>query len=119
MMARSTAAIAGLRGGMLGAGLLLSTLLVAQAQKPAAGPGAAPASPAPAAKPMDTGESLGFMGKSLWFEVRRRLNLTTAEEEKKHKEETKQVKLKVGGFQVERSAVEEPKPAPLPKPAQR
>jgi hypothetical protein len=119
MMASSIAALAGLRGSVLGAGLLLSTLLVAQAQKPAAGSGAVPAAPAPAAKPMDTGESLGFMGKSLWFEVRRRLNLTTAEEEKKHKEETKQVKLKVGGFQVERSAEAEPKPAPPPKPAQR
>jgi len=59
---------------------------------------------------MDTGESLGFMGKSLWFEVRRRLNLTTEAEEKKHKEETRQVKLKVGGLRVEKGA-EEPAPA--------
>lgn len=80
------------------------------AQTPAAGAPPKPASTAkpatepPPTKTMDTGESIGFMGKSLWFEVRRRLNLTTEEEEKKHKEETKQVKMKVGGLRVEKSA---------------
>jgi len=64
----------------------------------------------PPTKSLDTGESLGFMGKSLWFEVRRRLNLTTEAEEKKHKEETKEVKLKVGGLRVEKSAEVPPDP---------
>lgn len=63
-------------------------------------------------KAMGTGESLGFMGRSLWFEMRRRLNLTTEEEEAQHKAETRQVKLKVGGIGVSREAVPEKEPVP-------
>ncbi|HRD53592.1 MAG TPA: hypothetical protein PKY96_13180 [Flavobacteriales bacterium] len=81
-----------------------------QANKPETNPKAAATDSR--AKTMDTGESLGFMGKSLWFEVRRRLNLTTEEEENKHKAEARQVKLKVGSFQVSREAASDPETAP-------
>jgi hypothetical protein len=53
----------------------------------------------------NTGESLLFLGKKLWFETRKRLNLATEEELKAEavKEgEDKKVKLRLGGFEVEK-----------------
>jgi hypothetical protein len=54
---------------------------------------------------MDTGESLGFMGRKLWFEVRKRLNLTSTEEEEAQKKAEQQVRLKVGSIQVKSTSV--------------
>lgn len=51
---------------------------------------------------LDAGESLIFMGKKLWFETRKRLNLTTEEEVKQQVAEEKRVKLRVGGFKIEK-----------------
>jgi len=53
---------------------------------------------------LDTGESLSFMGKKLWFEMRRRLNLTTAQEEADQKAAERAVRLKVGSVKVQQSA---------------
>jgi len=93
--------------------LQVSAQTSAQPSKAVPNPKAIPASSP--AKSMDTGESLGFMGKSLWFEVRRRLNLTTEEEEKKHKEEAKELKLKVGGLRITREAAGATPAEPAPK----
>ncbi|MFZ1693992.1 MAG: hypothetical protein WAT74_12400 [Flavobacteriales bacterium] len=98
---------------ILGGTLQVSAQTSAQPSKAEPNPKATPASSP--AKSMDTGESLGFMGKSLWFEVRRRLNLTTEEEEKKHKEEAKELKLKVGGLRITRDAPSATPAEPAPK----
>lgn len=59
-------------------------------------------------KTMDTGESIGFMGRKLWFEVRRRMNLTTEQEEAQQRAAEKAYRLKVGGIRMEKN--EEPPP---------
>lgn len=84
--------------------LLCSVSLMAQepAQKPPA-----PKAPTPAATTTETsstGESLLFLGKKLWFETRKRLNLATEEElkaEADQEAEDRKVKLKLGKFEVE------------------
>lgn len=58
----------------------------------------------PATQELDTGESLTYMGRKLWFEMKRRLNLTTEEEEKAQKAEERNVRLKLGGIQVQGTA---------------
>ncbi|MBK9175731.1 MAG: hypothetical protein IPM46_05210 [Flavobacteriales bacterium] len=58
----------------------------------------------PPVKTLDTGESIGFMGRKLWFEVRRRMNLTTEQEEAQHRAAEKSYRLKVGGLRVESGA---------------
>ncbi|MBL7982747.1 MAG: hypothetical protein JNL52_13175 [Flavobacteriales bacterium] len=101
---------------------LLRTLVVATALLLAAGVKAqtpTPAPPAPKTQPapvspkmetppstqeLDTGESLTYMGRKLWFEMKRRLNLTTEEEEKAQKAEERNVRLKLGGIQVQGTA---------------
>lgn len=56
------------------------------------------------------------MACAIWSEMLGRLNLTTEEEEAKHKAETRQVKLKVGSFQVSREAAPGKEAAPIGKP---
>lgn len=52
-------------------------------------------------KDLDTGDSIIYLGKKLWFEMRKRLNLTDAAEEQARKQEDAQVRLKVGGVKVD------------------
>lgn len=78
----------------------------ATAQKPAA-----VVTPVPAAtklngsntQELDTGESLAFLGRKLWFEVKRRMNLTTEEEETQQRGSDKAVRLNVGSISVKSS----------------
>mgnify|MGYP001340298802 CR=1 FL=1 len=58
---------------------------------------------------LDTGESLTFLGKKLWFEVRKRLNLTSESEEAAQKTAEKQVRLKVGSIGLESSSTAPPR----------
>jgi hypothetical protein len=52
---------------------------------------------------LDTDESLKYMGGLLLFEVKKRLNLTTREEElEAMTEKKKKVRLSIGGIVVER-----------------
>jgi hypothetical protein len=91
---------------------LLFAVFMAQAQQGAGNGTQAPPrvdAPATAATDeLDTVESLSYVGRKLWFEVRRRLNLTTAQEETEEKAREQQVKLRVGSIQVGR----EQAPAP-------
>lgn len=89
--------------------LVLCCTLLAKAQS--ATPKPAPTAPieAPKAKPeqqpaeeLDQSESLLYMGKKLWFETRKRLNLASEEEVKEQAEEEKKVRLRVGGFKIEK-----------------
>jgi hypothetical protein len=48
----------------------------------------------------DTIESITFLGKKLWFEVRRRLNLTSEAEQAEQKQAEQRFKLRVGTLQV-------------------
>ena len=48
------------------------------------------------------GESLLYIGRKLWFETRKRLNLASNEELEAHAEEEKKVKLRIGGFKIEK-----------------
>jgi hypothetical protein len=50
---------------------------------------------------LDTGESITYLGKKLWFEVKRRMNLTTEAEEKQRRQEESNVRLKVGSIRVQ------------------
>jgi len=108
--------MAGLLTSLLRTLVVASALLLAegvQAQSPP------PAQPTPKTQPapvtpkvetppttqeLDTGESLTYMGRKLWFEMKRRLNLTTEEEEKAQKAEERNVRLKLGGIQVQGTA---------------
>ena len=49
---------------------------------------------------LDTGESITYLGKKLWFEVKRRMNLTTQAEEDQRRLEERNVRLKVGSIRV-------------------
>lgn len=52
---------------------------------------------------MDTDESLKYMGGLLLFEVKKRLNLTSKDEElAAAKEKSKKVRLSIGGIVIER-----------------
>ncbi|MBR9833045.1 hypothetical protein [Acidiluteibacter ferrifornacis] len=52
---------------------------------------------------MDTDESLRYMSNLLLFEVKKRLNLTSKEEEiKAAKEKNKKVRMSIGGIVIER-----------------
>lgn len=52
---------------------------------------------------MDTDESLKYMGGLLFFEVKKRLNLTSKEEEAAaEKEKNKKVRMSIGGIVIER-----------------
>lgn len=52
---------------------------------------------------MDTDESLKYMGSLLLFEVKKRLNLTSKDEElAAAKEKSKKVRLSIGGIVIER-----------------
>lgn len=56
-------------------------------------------------KNLDTEESLKYIGSELFFQVKKRLHLTSEEEEKKAlktKEEKKKVKLNIFGITIER-----------------
>lgn len=50
---------------------------------------------------MGTGESLSYLGRKLWFEMRRRLNLTSEQEEQEQRAREERVRLKVGGIRVD------------------
>lgn len=52
-------------------------------------------------KDLDTGDSIIYLGRKLWFEMRKRLNLTDTAEEEARKQEDAQVRLKVGGVKVD------------------
>ncbi len=68
--------------------------------------------PAPATETTQeagTVESIGFIGRKLWFEMRKRLNLTTEQEERQQLQTEQGYKLRIGGIKVEK-AVEEPTP---------
>ena len=47
-----------------------------------------------------TGESISYIGRKLWFEMRKRLNLTTEEEENEQRMEEQSYKLRIGGIKV-------------------
>lgn len=88
----------------------------AQEQRPAAAPKTAPGTESKApleqqalAEP-STGESLSYIGKKLWFETRRRLNLTTEAEEQDQRVAERNYKLRIGGIKVERPAAVGTKP---------
>lgn len=49
-------------------------------------------------------ESITYLGRKLWFEVKRRLNLTTEEEEEKNARDQQSVNVKLGGIRVQRPA---------------
>jgi len=94
--------------------LSISALLHAQEPvKPSATAqkAAAAVAPVPAAtklngsntQELDTGESLAFLGRKLWFEVKRRMNLTTEEEETQQRGSDKAVRLNVGSISVKSS----------------
>ncbi len=100
-----------LRAALLLAGSLLAIGLQAQT-----GQGAAPPAQQPSAKPTvektDTEGSITYIGKRLWFEVRKRLNLTTEQEEAQQRAAEALVRLKVGGFRIEQQMpVRDPKKA--------
>lgn len=52
-------------------------------------------------KVLDTGETLTFLGKKLWFEAKRRLDLTSEEEERKQRLYERSVRLRVGTLRVQ------------------
>jgi hypothetical protein len=52
------------------------------------------------AEELDAGEGLVVIGKKLWFEMRKRLNLTTAEEEAQQKSTEKRLKVNVAGIKL-------------------
>ncbi len=85
--------------------LFCSVHIAAQDPAPKTSP---PPTTTPAAKTTETsntGESLMFLGKKLWFETRKRLNLATEEElkaESDQEAEDRKVKLKLGKFEVEK-----------------
>lgn len=89
----------------------LAVFAVALAKAQPATPKPAPTAPVetPKAKPqqqpaeaLDQSESLLYMGKKLWFETRKRLNLASEEEVKEQAEEEKKVRLRVGSFKIEK-----------------
>lgn len=96
--------------------LVAGTLLAAavSAQTPAVGSGTKPGTelqaptvkePAPpVAAPTESDGSLTYIGKRLWFEVRKRLNLTTEQEERQQRAAEALLRLKVGGFRIEQQA---------------
>jgi hypothetical protein len=65
----------------------------------AAKPASTTAAPQPAQE-----ESIAYLGRKLWFEVKRRLNLTTEEEEEKNTRDQQAVNVKLGGIRVQRPA---------------
>lgn len=51
---------------------------------------------------LDTNESIKYMSSSLWFQMKKRLNLTTEEEEKKEAENKKKKRvLTIAGIKIE------------------
>jgi hypothetical protein len=51
---------------------------------------------------LDTNESINYLGSSLWFQMKKRLNLTTVEEEKKEAESKKKKRvLTIAGIKIE------------------
>ncbi|HOZ41784.1 MAG: hypothetical protein IPO05_06155 [Flavobacteriales bacterium] len=59
---------------------------------------------------LDTGESITYLGRKLWFEVKRRMNLTTEAEEKQQRQAERNVRLKVGSIRVQATGGAAPKP---------
>jgi hypothetical protein len=51
---------------------------------------------------LDTEESFKFLGNQLLFQVKKRLNLTTEEEEKKQSKSTENKKFSFFGIEIER-----------------
>lgn len=91
---------------MLAVALLCAVAVRAQqdgGKAPPTGPAPGRSAAAVQAPPqeLDQGESLLYIGRKLWFETRKRLNLAS-EEEVKAQEEEKKVKLRLGSFQIER-----------------
>tara|TARA_R110002049_G_scaffold251627_5_gene426037 strand:+ start:11572 stop:11865 length:294 start_codon:yes stop_codon:yes gene_type:complete len=89
--------------------LFIGTGLSSKAQKPASAKDTSAVktitkSKATASTPiMDTDESLKYMGSMLFFEVKKRLNLTSKEEEiLAAKEKNKKVRMSIGGIVIER-----------------
>ena len=93
--------------------LAMTTVALLHAQEPAKPTTTAqkPVATVPSATPaatvdpnttdqLDTGESLSFLGRKLWFEVRRRMNLTTEDEENEQREREKDIRLKVGSISL-------------------
>jgi hypothetical protein len=58
---------------------------------------------------------LSYMGRKLWFEVRRRLNLTTAEEEARQKADARQVRVQVGSIRLQTLPPARDQGAPQPR----
>ena len=52
-------------------------------------------------KVLDTNESLKYMGSKLWFQMKKRLNLTTKEEEEAEIKKREQVTLSIGSLKIE------------------
>jgi hypothetical protein len=53
-------------------------------------------------KTLDTNESIKYMSSSLWFQMKKRLNLTTEEEEKQEAENKKKKRiLTIAGIKIE------------------
>lgn len=92
------------RSAALAGALAIAGIAAAQVGAPAATTATrpAPAQPAKAAPQPAQEESLSYLGRKLWFEVKRRLNLTTEQEEEQNARDQKPVDLKVGSFRVQR-----------------
>lgn len=94
------------RAGMLAAAWLCAAAVLAQQDSgKAVSPGPAATRPASVVQDppqeLGQGESLLYIGRKLWFETRKRLNLAS-EEELKAEVEEKKVKLRLGSFKIER-----------------
>lgn len=92
---------------MLVGAVLSASLGMAQSNTEKAAAAPPPPAPKPVAKAapaqeLDQGESLLYIGRKLWFETRKRLNLASEEEVEAQAEEEKKVKLRVGSFKIER-----------------
>lgn len=100
------------RAHLVAAGALLAATLSAQVPAGGTGTQSAAKEPAtagkdevkPAASTAESDGSLTYIGKRLWFEVRKRLNLTTEQEEAQQRAAEALVRLKVGGFRIEQQA---------------
>lgn len=101
------------RAQLVLAGALLAATLSAQAPTGGTGAQSAAKEPAtagkddvkPTASTAESDGSLSYIGKRLWFEVRKRLNLTTEQEEAQQRAAEALVRLKVGGFRIEQQAI--------------
>lgn len=92
------------KSAALAGALAIAGIVAAQDGAPPATPAVkpVPAQPAKAVPQPVQEESITYLGRKLWFEVKRRLNLTTEQEEEQNARDQKPVDLKVGSFRVQR-----------------